>query len=393
MSDGDHDHDHEHGHGHEHGHLTPAQDRAIARETLDQGDLKHGAFHAACAIGEEPLHPDGLALLARLAATGKPPAEIFALDGQVSFGEAAARAWLDHRAGDHDAAFNLLCQVIGVRPDLPFTTWLKEWTSDDAVVAGLAPGGLAGMLSQAIEGARDARDPAVSRRACDELADIVAAIRRHHPTAPHVAGLQCRALRRAGRTAEAIAVCEAEDARAPTYMSAVYLGGSRRDHGDLAGAREAYRAAWQRPGSNASILLDVGDVSLDLREYDAAIAAYEEALAGGEGEHWAPSSIAYCRWIQDGGDAHRDLLEARAAAGESRAQQLLPSVHPYRRWLPDPVESVINIARQLVSGQVTSAPVSLAISSIEAPSAVAEMLAFCRARFGREPALSMSSTP
>ncbi|MBZ0232615.1 MAG: hypothetical protein K8M05_09830, partial [Deltaproteobacteria bacterium] len=141
---------------------------------------------------------------------------------------------------------------------------------------------------------------------------------------------------------------------------------------------------------DAAILLDVGDVSLDLRDHEAAITAYEEALAHGEGEHWAPSSIAYCKWLLDGSRAHRDVLEARADAGEARAQHLLRSVVPYERWLPDPVESVVNVARQVASGQVTSAPVSFAVSSVEAPSAIAEMLAFCRARFGREPTISMA---
>jgi tetratricopeptide (TPR) repeat protein len=377
------------GHSHDQ-HMTPEQDRALARAELDKGDLKHGAFHAACGIGEEPVHADSLALLERMAALGKRPEELYPLDGQVAFGEAATRAWLDQRAGHHDAAINLLGQVIGVRPDLPFTAWLKAWTSDATVVAALDPDQLAGSLSRAIEGAREASDESVARRACAELADVTAVIRRHHAAVSHLAGLHCRALRRAGKTAEAVAVCEAEDERAPTYMSAVFLGGSRRDHGDLAGAREAYRAAWEREGSNASILLDVGDVSMDLRDHAAAIAAYQEALTHGEGEHWAPASIAYCKWLQDGGGEHRDVLEQRADAGEARARHLLRLVTPYDRWLPDPVESVISVARQIAAGQITSAPLSFAISSIEAPSAVAEMLAYCRARFGREPTLSMN---
>jgi tetratricopeptide (TPR) repeat protein len=377
------DHDHE-------GNLTPAQDRAIATRALDLGDLSHAALHVACAIGDEPLDADGLALLERLAATGKAPEEIYPLDGQVSFGQAAARAWLEHRAGLHDHAFNLLCQVIGVRPDQPFTTWLVEWASHDAVIAALEPNNLTGTLSRAIEGAREARDDAVARRACSELADVTATIRRHHIAVPTLAGLQCRALRRAGRTAEAIAVCEAEDTRAPTYMSAVFLGGSLRDHGDLEGARQAYRTAWGRPGCDASILLDVGDVSLDLRDYASAIAAYEEALAHGEGEHWAHASIAFCHWIQDGDNSHRDTIEQRADTGEARAQQQLQSMSPYRRWLPDPIEAIISSARQVESGEVTSAPLSIAISSVEAPSAVAETLAYCRARFGSEPTISMS---
>jgi tetratricopeptide (TPR) repeat protein len=377
------DHDHE-------GTLTPAQDRAIATSALAKGDLSHAALHVACAIGDEPLDTEGLALLERLAATGRRPDEIYPLDGQISFGRAAARAWLEHRAGLHDYAFNLLCQVIGVRPDRPFTTWLAEWASDDAVVAALEPDDLPGTLSRAIEGAREVNDDAVARRACSELADIAAKIRRHHIAVPNLAGLQCRALRRAGRTAEAVAVCEAEDRRAPTYMSAVFLGGSLRDHGDLDGARRAYRTARSRPGSDASILLDVGDVSLDLRDYASAIAAYEEALAHGVGEHWARSSIAYCHWIQDGDNSHRDTLEQRADNGEARARQLLQSMSPYRRWLPDPIEAIISSARQVESGEVTSAPLSIAISSVEAPSAVAETLAYCRARFGSEPTVSMS---
>ncbi len=378
MSEGDHQHD-----------RTPEQDLAIAAEAMERDDLGHAAFHVARAIAAEPLAESGLALLARLAGCGKTPAELFPLQRDASYGVAAARAWLEHRLGEHDHAMNLLCQVIGVRPDLPFVRWLASWISDEQLVAGLDPTRLAGTLSHAIEGAREAA-PAIARVACGELADVTATIRRQHADVPHLAGLHGRALRRAGRTAEAVTVAEDEDARAPSYMTAVYLGASRRDHGDLDGARDAYRHARQRDRSDAAILLDIGDVSLDLRDYPAAIAAYQEAIAQGEGEHWAPASLAYCRWLVDGDDAHRQVLEQRADSGEARARELLHSVRPYERWLPEPVEAVMAIVRQIASGSLTSAPVDLAISSFEAPSAIFEMAAFCERRFGVAPALSMN---
>jgi tetratricopeptide (TPR) repeat protein len=119
-----------------------------------------------------------------------------------------------------------------------------------------------------------------------------------------------------GQIDEAIRIATREDARAGTWQSASMLAGIHRRQGDFRQAVAWYEKAAARDATDCSAFLDAGDLLIELKDWPAAIAAYEAALALQPDEPWARPSAAYCRLRQTGDKRWLEELKRMAAEPE-----------------------------------------------------------------------------
>ncbi|MGW2996657.1 TlpA disulfide reductase family protein [Streptomyces sp. NPDC001193] len=103
---------------------------AVARLSIDSGDLRHAAAHLGNALTAAPQLPDAYEALAELAvAAGGPVAalELFSAD-EPYIGTVACIAHLHAAAGHWDSALPALASVIGADPERPWAeaAWLAD---------------------------------------------------------------------------------------------------------------------------------------------------------------------------------------------------------------------------------------------------------------------------
>lgn len=378
-------------HAYEEGRPTPAQDLALARRAFERDrDAKHALHHVACALAVDPEMPDALALADEVLGSMPDALAVLTLGRDAYFGTVALRAHALRRMGRLEEALELLLAVIGTRPDVPFSSWLARWT-DDETLRTVAPERIASAIEGALRRLEDAPvEPRLRALAHPPLASLARRALAIHPSHPALGLVASRALRIAGEVDDAVAIARDVDARSPSYISAVLVGGALRARGDLEGALAAFRTALAREPADLAIRLDVGDLLLELRRDDEAARAYDEVLAKQPAHPWALPSMRYARWLETGGDpAHRDALEQLAETDDhGRARALVDAITPYLGYLPGRPESSIAAIRAAIDAG--SPPRALGLSSLEAPSALAAVRRVVRERWGVDISITTS---
>jgi tetratricopeptide (TPR) repeat protein len=153
-----------------------------------------------------------------------------------------------------------------------------------------------------------------SRVRCPEHPDTTAAQKRAlaagvriieraeaiHGNHDGLGNLKSMMLGKLGRFDEAIANARARHDRAPTWATAVSLANALRRSKDTTGAIAAFRAAAAIDPTDATALLDVGDMLLAGEDWGGARAAYEQALEREPGQAWAAPSACYARYRESG---------------------------------------------------------------------------------------------
>ena len=366
-------------HAFEPGQPTPEQDLELARRALVERDLAHAAHHIACAFGVDPGRADAMAVADELIAQASDPLELTRIDGDAYYGAVALRAYVLYRAGQLADAVAHLLAVIGARPDVPFTVWLERWV--DAAADQLDPTELHRAVEDALhrlEGVEHGTAPLPA------LIDLVARVRLEHPDHERLAGTHARLLRRAGRFHDAVAVARSAHERAGSYFTGVILASSLRDADDLDAALAVFQDVHARFPEEDAVLLDIGDLLLDLDRAADAVAAYQEILAIDAHHEWAAPSSLYAHYLDTRDGAWRDRLEDLAeASGPGRARQLADAITPYVGYLPRRPEALIDIAAQLADDPDASGELDVGLSSIEAPSAVRALAELAQSRGGR----------
>lgn len=337
-----------------------AEDVAIAKRALGEGDHKHAAFHAACALALDARHEEALALADRILAAAPDSRALFDLEGEPYFGVVALHARALWQHGDRDEAVEQLANVIGRFPDVGYTAWLASWIAGaNAKTAWIA-------LERASRALGDAGDPAQR----DVLAAGTAAMRVHDTD--YVGAMHGRNLRICGQVDAALDVLGAVDAKHRTYITGVTLATTRKIKGDIAGAVALFEDLTQRFPDDDAVFLDLGDNRLELDRYDDAAAAYQHVVARDPHHDWAYPSLLYAKFLATGDDSWRAKLEdAALVGGANRAKNLARSITPYLGYLPEPPEAVLKVGPALTKDGVAPGGTSrLALSSLEAPSAV-----------------------
>jgi tetratricopeptide (TPR) repeat protein len=348
------------------------QDLAVVRGALETGDLEHAAHHLAGAVGEDPLHPEvSRALIAFQEAAGARALELVPMEGEIFHGLAALRAWLLCAAGQHDEALSLLLQAQAAVPTVPYAGWLERWLGQPSFLHAIAPDGLASHAEMVLQAA----PPERPGDAADTVARVLAALQRAqeaHPASARLFFVTCRSLRRAGRLDEALQLAELRRRTRPDYFTFIAMASVQREQGKLAAAVDSFRGALEHEPEDVGARLDIGDLTLELGRLDQALAAYQEAIALEPGEPWAqPSALLVRHRLGEAGA--RDALIAFAAEhpDNERARSLLEELEPYVLSLPRRPESLVNMAAQVAELEPGAGIESLALSSLEAPSAVA----------------------
>lgn len=335
------------------------EDVAIAKRALGEGDHKHAAFHAACALALDARHEEALALADRILAAAPDARELFDLAGEPYFGLVALHARALWRHGEKDAAVEQIANVIGRFPDIGYTSWLGAWIDGaNAKSAWIA-------LERASRSLADAGD--LAKR--EVLAAGTAAMRVHDTD--YVGAMHGRNLRICGDVDAALAVLGAVDAKHHTYITGVTLATTRKIKGDIAGAVALFEELCQRFPDDDAVFLDLGDNRLDLDRYDDAAAAYQHVVAKDPHHDWAYPSLLYAKFLATGDDAWRAKLEDTAlVGGANRAKNLARSITPYLGYLPEPPEAVLKVGPALTKDGAPKGTSRLALSSLESPSAL-----------------------
>jgi tetratricopeptide (TPR) repeat protein len=346
--------------------LTPEMDATVARVAMGEGDLAHAAHHVAGALASDPERHDLLALLDDLVeAAGGPEAAraLFPVDGGTWYGAAAVHARLV-AAADPIAGLDLLCQVVSVRPDVPYLRWALPWV--DRLPAERA----AVSLSQLLAVEAPPGSPAVDRTLAPAL-ELLGRLREAHPDEASLWPISSMLVRRAGRPDEAYRLAKTAFERFPSWNGAVALANACKAVDRFAEAQDAWRAALKLEGDPIPVLLDWADALLDRWELEGARSKYHEVLERQDDHPWAIPSALYVEWARNPSSALRLSLAryAQKNPDNQRARFLAEQAAPWVGRLPPPQEATIGALAQLVDQRgALSGAVKLNLSQLESPS-------------------------
>jgi hypothetical protein len=343
----------------------------IAQRAWDAKDPAHCAAHLGNALVEDPRSAEAMQLVGTLAASGTRAHDRYArLAGGPgeSAGVVALRAALLAKAGEHDEAFPLICDLITTLPDRGFDAWLTRAIAVRRLDPLAACAVLKGRLdANAPESPAYAALLEVLAHVGDRLADerlaflSIVYTRKRDPAA---------GVERGRRVFAAM----------PRFQVAVALYGSLRATGDLVGALAVIREAVRLGSEELSPQLDLGDVLLELGRDEEALVAYEGVLRR-EPEHaWALPSAMLVR-ARRGDETASRKLDALAEAGNQRAVEALRHLAGGggTKGLSAPGSATVNVVAQVTKQFAASPPaprtdgkassVTLTLSCLEAPSA------------------------
>lgn len=366
-------------HDHDCTSLSPEEDIQIARAALAEGDHPHAAFHVAMALSDNPAVNEWLDLFDHIVAVAPDPDLLLPLEeGNAFYGTAAGRARVLARTGQTTLGLELLLQVMGAVPHLPFEGWAVDWLGDvhdTDELPQLTLGRLMATICYSTIGRLGVRE---AERA--QLSRFVPILERFaaHPSAaaqPVVMALGSGILRRVGKTQEAVALA-GQSLAAPTTFGYSAMGLARRAAGEFDEAVEAFKAAESLEPADPSYPSEQGRALWEGGRFAEAAAAFARSLERGEGDNEAAMSHDYTahkaglptqddpawlfRWLGD-------------SAGPDDIRHL---VTPVIGWMPEPTEATVNVMGQLwdeYGADAVEQDFSFALSALEPPSALLSM--------------------
>ena len=371
---------------------SPEDDIRVARGALSEGDLAHAAFHVACALADNPLREDWKALLAAIAGKDDDPESLLSVDEEeVYLGVVAGQAFILEQSGKLSDALILIGEAIEYDPRIPYATWVTEWLlraerSDlnDALDSDALTAFLHALLRS---GALEELDESQTLSFCRAFQLISDQTPRATEDFEYA---RCAILRRMGEFEKALETAEAMMEIAPSWRSAICVAMVHRESGNVEKALEAYRRAAAFEPSEVSTYLDMGDVLLGEGKYSEAAVEYDKACIIEDESPWAYPSFLYCRYFaEEQSVVAEEILQelesyVSAHPDNGRAADLLEHVQrlrerPYKEYLPEPHEALIQVVRQLIDDgkSIDDASIDIGLSYLEAPSAVSA----CRKAF------------
>ena len=338
--------------------LSLEQEIAVAREALAAGDLRHCAHHVSNALVDAPESLEVEELVRRLFSAARDPLILVEAKGQVYVGTVVLRSRFLERLGRHGEALELLFRAQEAAPEERLLVGLERFLDHpelfrDADIEALS----------AVMYAPAADEP-------ERFLPFLEALRRPDQLSLRLEMSIARCLRGVGRLNDAVETSRKIVEQSPGFLTFVSLGSSLKDAGRDDEAADAWRRALTYDPENIYVRMDIGDLELYRGRYQEASRLYAEALEREPENDWALPSWLYACW-KDSGDetARRRLVELAASSGTgSRARQLGDDAAPYRFSLAPPDSSIMNSGRQATRDG--DGLVSLAVSSIEAPSAI-----------------------
>jgi tetratricopeptide (TPR) repeat protein len=277
-------------------------DVRIARAALAEGDLGHASHHVAGAIAAGADRAECAALLDEFCDAAGAGVLDLVPDKDLWYGLGGLRAALLVRAGRRGEAIPLLLACLAAVPAAPFAPWLRTWVLTPNAAAEVDPDTVARELVRCTR-----HEPLGAA-----LHEIARVLHRAHPSHDLLTFSAVKLARMCWRMDDAVELARAALARAPLPMTAIGLAGTYREMGDIPQALSMFQRAAEMDPRNAGIVLDIGDLSLQLEQLEDSLAAYERALSLEPQNDWAAPSAMYVRWRLTGDDVHADELAAYA---------------------------------------------------------------------------------
>jgi tetratricopeptide (TPR) repeat protein len=355
---------------------------ALARLALDDGELPHAAEHVANAIGRDPTLRAAYATLDELADIAQDALALVPVDGTPHAGAVAARSYLMARAGQLDAAFQLLCRAAEVQPDTPWAAgWLAAPGADSRDLGRQLNPGHAGTSVMRLALGLPNPVPGDTVQALTPFLEAARGVADRGPASvtalPSLSGLA----RRMGALDEAIGWCERAEQADGSAFAAIMLGYALRGAGRKQAAYEAWQRALGREPGNVNLRVDIAELLADRGELAGGIGVLDEALAMAPDHPKAFPSSCQMRYALTSDLAHlvrlADWWRDHPEHGYAGSMLALGSQGKY--WLslvPAPAEAICNMAVAVV-GQHGDRIVSIkgTLSALEPPSAIAAVRA------------------
>jgi tetratricopeptide (TPR) repeat protein len=322
---------------------SPDHDVALARQALAQRDLPHALHHIGCALTHDPMHRERMSLLNEIIAAAPEPMKLVELDGNVSFVDAANRAYVLAWQRRWSEAMDLITDVAEIRPDIPYMLWCEWWLAQPGILPSLP---LAELISGIVVDilkiaskcptpipADDPRKPTV-----ESGARILAAIRAAHPGEGLLWFGSSMVARRVGAAGEALGFAQHAYQLDPSWKAAIGVANALRDAGQLDEAARWFARARQHDPKDVSAFLDCGDMMLDAERHDEAAAQYEAATKLEPDHPWATASLTYLHYLRhrDPGSKLALLRLTEAEPANHRAEDLYAKLDPAAA-VPEPL--------------------------------------------------------
>ncbi|MGK5521509.1 tetratricopeptide repeat protein [Micromonospora sp. URMC 107] len=282
--------------------LPAAEELALARLALDDGDLAHAAGHVAAALAQAPTLPEVHETLARLAAAdGAGGVELFPLQGHAFVGTVVARAHLLAAAGRPAEGLDLLVAATGHAPG---TDWAGvPWVTTPELAERLDPDRTARILMQVCAAVADPV-PRADRAA---LASYLALARNAvtvHPEHGLLLGAASALARRVGEIDLAIRWAARGVRAKPSKIGEVWLGYAYRSAGRTREALAALGRAVAHDPDDLTVYADIAGTLADNGRLDEALNWIDRALARDPSFECAVHTAHRLRHQRDGDVAH-----------------------------------------------------------------------------------------
>ncbi|MEV1330803.1 tetratricopeptide repeat protein [Micromonospora costi] len=312
--------------------LSAAEELALARLALDEGDLTHAAAHVAGAIAQAPTLPEVHETLARLAALGDGGVDLFPLDQHTFVGAAVARAHLLAAAGRPGDGLDLLAAATGYAP---LTDWAGvPWVTAPELAERVPPEHVARVLMQVCAAVPDPV-PRAGRPALAAYLTLARNAVTVHPEHALLLGAASALARRVGEVTQAIQWAARGVRAEPSKIGEVWLGYAYRSAGRTREALAALGRAVAHDPDDLAVYADLAGTLADAGRLDEALDWIERALARDPTFDCAVHTAHRLRYLRDGDVAHLVALAdfAREHPDDSHEHGDLAECCRGRPWL------------------------------------------------------------
>jgi tetratricopeptide (TPR) repeat protein len=386
----------------------------LAQEALQAGDLRRSIYHLALALADDPEREEWLTLLDQwiaaagsralefvplydreyfttleasrhLMQTGNTPGhrmEVIPIVGKHYHAKVAVHAAILVAQGRAREGVALLLQLVGVKPEIAYITWLTRWQNTLDLVAALEPAKVAAIAVRTMQ--KYPGSYVFSVEAHEELSRHLPLLRACYlalvkqPTDERfltVGFAYAAVLRKTGAFEEAARVARTLPA---AYQTRVSLAMAEEALGNLDASIAAYREALSFEPNDVAVRNDLGTIYLSQGKLAEALALYEESVRLDPKDPYeqAQAHIAYLRYVLTSEPGQLQTLQKLAKRQDTANKLLYLLQVPYVGKLPEPGEALLNLIRGMQAKQAAGeiktlqgGKFNVGLSSLEAPSA------------------------
>ena len=352
---------------HEHDHDAPSDAESelqLALELIDGADYAHAAIHLGEPARHTPHDARLRAAVERLCNEVEDPLALVELGEEPYLGLVVLRGMIAARCGRLDEALGLLLRCEGYAPEGGYLDLWNAVPASEASLAAVDADAVAARIARLTLDSDRLGEPLRSATRM-RVAAVLDTLLPYHRGSELIAHAAATLFRRVDRVDEAIEIARAFLAQTSSFRVQLALAYALRADHQRDAAIEALHAAQVLAPDEGAVSLDLGDLYGSAGRLEEAVASYRYALDREPGQPWAQASLHYYRWLAHDDPADAEALAQLAQGENARARDLLRLTRSYEDWLPGRPEALL----KALQGEHT--PVQMAVSSIEAPSAVA----------------------